>query len=724
LLPGLLLAAALAGRAPAAPDAAKPAPDAADDERKMEFRAADMLNRGAELLEAKQEERGLKMIQAVPQMFPKTKARFRAYLAIGRFQMGKRQYDLALKPLEQLAESEDPQERAEGLYQLGICKYERGNYDGAFADLRRVTVEYPWSVFANEAYYYIGQCHFKLGHWAKAIEALEMVGTSVPAETQGEAAAEAGQRIYIKVLDKNLVVLNTDKEKVKVLVAARSGDKEEVLLQPFGKSGEYWLGSIQTVLGEPAAGDGVLEISGGDEVTVAYVNRYTSDGKVNQQVLAKVKMVSTASVGFTDGAFREYTKGVIADEPAFLRVKDMNRSVGKEPGRVSVKVSSRYKPHNDAKDKPAAQTEGQEDRWETRDTADVILTETGSRTGIFTASLTPHVPRPDESPAKAAGRLLAAKGDEIVVEYVNEISMVSRDPRTISASAKLLMGQFQDVKIEQRVVDSIDLKVRKNLIEAKIYLKLGQIFKEVGLVSKAAEKADEGLARVNEVISAGMKASLDRALIEEAFSIKWDLLLVKDNLGQAIDVCRTLTQLFPDSSLVDRALLKIGQAKLEAGSPGEAIGIFNAVLALPKSDLKPEALFNIAVVMEKRAVREAELRGQEPVLADVMVAYKRVADTYPDSAFAGDALDKVANYYIATKDYDRAIGMMERVFQDYPDVKFLDVMLYKWEVAAYRKGDFATAKAKAEQLLAEYPNSKLAEKARKDLETISKKLNP
>ena len=96
----------------------------------MEF-APPTCSTGAELLEAKQEERGVKMIQAVPQMFPKTKTRFRDYLAIGRFQMGNRQYDLALKPLEQLAKSEDPQERAEGLYQLGICKYERGNYDGA-----------------------------------------------------------------------------------------------------------------------------------------------------------------------------------------------------------------------------------------------------------------------------------------------------------------------------------------------------------------------------------------------------------------------------------------------------------------------------------------------------------------------------------------------------------------------------------------------------------------
>ena len=674
-----------------------------------------------ELLEAKQEERGLKMIQSVPQMFPKAKARFQAYLALGKYQMEKHQYDLAVKPLAQLAQSEDAEERAEGLYQMGICKYERGDFDGAFADLRRVTSDYPWSVFANEAYYYIGQCHFKLGHWAKAIEALEMVGTSVPADTKGDCYAEAGQRLYIKVSDKNLVVLNTAKEKIKVQVTAKSGDNEDVTLAPFGKGAEHWLGSIQTVLGEPLPGDGQLQISGGDEITVSYNNRYSADGKIDQKVLAKVKMVSTASVGFTDGAFREYTKGVFADGPAFIRVKDLNRSVGKQPSQITVKVSARFKAPKAAEDDKAA-AESPADRYETRNSIEVTLTESGPRTGIFTGSVTPCLLKPDEPAAKADGKLYVAKGDDIVVEYVNEISMFSREPRTITGAAKLLLGQIQDVKIEQRVVDSIDLKVRKELIEAKIYLKLAQVFKEVGLVNKTAEKADEGLGRVNDIIAASLKASLDRALVEEAFSVKWELLLVKDNLAQAIEVCRTLTQLFPDSSLVDRALLKIGLAKMEAGSPQEAIAIFHAVLALPKSDLKAEAQFNIAVAMEKQAVKEAEARGHEPVLAQVMVAYKKVADSFPDSAFAGDALDKVANYYISTKDYDRAVELMERVFQDYPDVKFLDAMLYKWVVVAYRKGDYATAKAKAEQLLSEYPNSKFAEKARKDLEAINKKL--
>ena len=126
--------------------------------------------------------------------------------------------------------------------------------------------------------------------------------------------------------------------------------------------------------------------------------------------------------------------------------------------------------------------------------------------------------------------------------------------------------------------------------------------------------------------------------------------------------------------------------------------------------------------MEKEAVKRAESSGQEPALADVMVAYKKVADSLPRFGICRQCPGQSRQLLYSTKDYDRAIGLMERVFQDYPDAKFLDVMLYKWEVAAYRKGDYATAKAKAEQLLSEYPNSKLAEKARKDLETINKKL--
>ena len=66
---------------------------------------------------------------------------------------------------------------------------------------------------------------------------------------------------------------------------------------------------------------------------------------------------------------------------------------------------------------------------------------------------------------------------------------------------------------------------------------------------------------------------------------------------------------------------------------------------------------------------------------------------------------------------------MERVFQDYPDASFLDKMLLKWVVVAYRMGNYPVAKTKVDQLLAEYPNSTLAAKARKFQGIIERKLN-
>ena len=43
-------------------------------------------------------------------------------------------------------------------------------------------------------------------------------------------------------------------------------------------------------------------------------------------------------------------------------------------------------------------------------------------------------------------------------------------------------------------------------------------------------------------------------------------------------------------------------------------------------------------------------------------------------------------------------------------------------IATYRMGNYPVAKQKAEQLLSEYPNSPLAEKAKQFMETIQKKM--
>src|SRR5688500_12300047 len=153
----------------------------------------------------------------------------------------KKPFNLAIKQYEYLIESDDADQQAEGLYQTGICYYNLNSFDKAFMAFRRVTNEFPWSVYANEAYYYIGQCHFKLGRWAKAVEALEMVGTSADPDAKEIPLAEAGQRLYVKIYDQDLQVLKSTGGKVSVTLATKGGDKETVQVEPLGRTGEYYI---------------------------------------------------------------------------------------------------------------------------------------------------------------------------------------------------------------------------------------------------------------------------------------------------------------------------------------------------------------------------------------------------------------------------------------------------------------------------------------------------
>jgi TolA-binding protein len=730
--PAFLWAAALAAvfvitaLAPNA-DAARKRRKTVDPAAKLEYKANDMIDKGLEFLEMKQEERGMKLISSVPQMFPQSKARFRAHLELGKYHVEKRRYELAVKQFQRLSESETPDEIAEGLYRTGICYYHINNFDRAFTALRKVTAEYPWSVYANEAYFYIGQCHFKLNRWAKAVEALKMVGTSVPTTAGRDAIAEAGQRLYVKILDKDLVVLMRSGQKLNVQAVTGTGDHEALMLEPLGRTGETFIGSVNTAPGAPVKDDGILQFVGGETVTVQYVDENTAAGKRHVKVLSEVRLVSTGSIGFTDGAYREYTKGVFSDNDCFIRVKDMDRDVSDQQDQVEVRVFTRYRV-----EKPADVTrdgidldEDEEEELRERDSVRIRLRETGPHTGIFVGTGLPKLVAPGVAVNPADDALFAEQNDDIVVAYTDDYHLAGDGPRDIEYAARILTGQIQDVKVEHREVNTLELKARKELIEGKIFLKLATIFKEVGLTKNAREKAEEGLVRAEDVIRMSIKSSLDRSIVEEAFNIKWDLLLVQDKLAEAIAVCNALTRLFPDSTLVDKALMKIGMAKMQSEDRREiedAVRIFNSVLRLRASDLKPEAQFRIAEVLEMRAEAQARGSGRKPDLSHAMLAYKKCAEQFPESSFAGDSLEKIVNFYINARDYRRAIELMERVFQDYPDANFLDKMLLKWVIAAYRMKDYATAKEKLDQLLTEYPNSPYAEKARKFQSVIDKKL--
>lgn len=717
---------------------------AASEDAAAEINAQRLLNKGIEYLENGREETGIKTITQIAQQYPKTKAVIKADLVLGNHYLEKKQYDLAIKRLQKTAIVEDPEIQAESLYKIGICYYNSSQYNQAFGSLRQVVNKYPGSIYANEACYYIGLCHFSLGRWTQAVDALERVGTSIPPEESGtvegkEVFAEAGHRLFVKIYDEDLVVLFDDEsKKLNVTLTNENGDSESIVMEMLGKDGATFIGSIIAAPGVPMPNDGTLQTKGGDVVTVTYVDTHTASGDQNRKVMGKVSLVSTASVGFTSGDYVDYAGGVYADQKFFMRVRDLDCDTTPGKDTLKVKVSSLHKVEKEMDknlDSGVALDEEEEPEFQVRDSKEYVLTETGDRTGIFVGSDEVRLTDPEmqlealDSDQKSP--LKVEKDDILTIEYLDEVHIGGRnDPQTRKFTVKLLTGEVPDVVTETRQVKDLDMRAKKNLLEAKMLLRLGQIFKDVGLIEYANSKAQEGVDRIDELLKINMEASLERTILEDAFNAKWELLIVQNKIKEAIQVCSTLIKMFPDSSLVDKALMKIAEVKILEGSErsrAEGMNIYRGILQLPKSELKPEAQFQIASVSEAVARAKAkEALAKDPTYRPnygmVMTEYKKCADNYPDSPWAGKALEKIADYYIETEDFPRVLEMMEQVFRDYPDADFLHAMLYKWVVAAFKLGKFDLANEKCEQVMSEYPNTESARKAIKMKELIRKRL--
>ena len=103
--------------------------------------------------------------------------------------------------------------------------------------------------------------------------------------------------------------------------------------------------------------------------------------------------------------------------------------------------------------------------------------------------------------------------------------------------------------------------------------------------------------------------------------------------------------------------------------------------------------------------------GLSGEFSSAMAAFKRCADTYPNSSYAGESIKRVMDYYISIRDYNRAQETLERVFQDYPDAPWLDEMLLKWGVVCHRLGQREAACEKFRRLLEEYPGGASAKRA-------------
>ena len=685
-----------------------------------------LIRTAEDYLAARDYNRGVNMLETVLERFPESDRRFEVYLILGRHhfdQQNEREAITYLRRIPALAEREEamtPEQRdiyLEGLLLTGKSYFYLRNFRSVFPPLRQITRDYPDSAWGNEAYYYIGMAHFAQENWSSAIEALSMVGTVSGEEAEAMERVEAGRRLYVKVEDKDLPILERLGESITVSLHTEAGDREDIELIPMSAGSSVFIGSIPTVVGVPERGDNRLQVVGGDTITVRYVDRNTSDGESNVERISTVEVVSTGRIQFVLGTFEGSASAAFIGQPIFLQLQDADLSTGPERNTVEVEVVSRYPVIDETLDQQEVDieellAEGEEEiEFAERDRITVRLVEHGEEpfhSGDFRGSIQIISTGAERS---REGDLRVEVGDQVVVRYLDERHLGGDTLREVEAILPVggeITGRPESVA---RVVTDPVLRARKNLVEATAYLELARIFNSMGLRQGARERAEIGLELVNDILREA--EDIPVSIHESSFRIKWELELEMDNFPAALATARAFSALYPQSVLVDEAYLSIGRIKMAEHEYTEAIQVFEEILRHPGSMVRAEAQFRIAEAVEK----------QNPDNPGRAIPYfQRTAERFSQSEFAGQALAKMVDFHIENRNYSLADDLLGQIFEDHPDAEFLDSMLLKWVIVAFRMQNFERARDLCQRLIFEFPESPFASRAQTLLPRIEERL--
>jgi len=744
----LAVAATASAQAPATPAPERPKA-AADVDRD----AKRLYDQAVELLDMKQHERGLGMLQTVARDHQGTTVAHMAHMAMGKHHLEQRQYPEALNHfllLSRLLEPkpgavQPPQEQElhrEALFNAGLAHYEAGQYAACFPLFRRVTEVAQKTPWANKAYFYIGMSHYQLKNWNKAIDSLSLVGTEVE-EADGDdpeklGRIEIGERFYAKIDDADIPIMRRLGQPVKVRVQVASGDDETIEGAPVPGKDNEMLASAPTALGLPKPGDGVLQMIGGDVLTVTYVDDSTVDGQKGVARSGKVKAVSTGVVGFYLGDLATPASVAYPGQPQVVMLRDGDLDKSPAAEQVTLTVTSRYKVEEaekkDSDDLLDIFAKGDDqESWRDRDSVTVTLTEVGEgpeiRSGMFAGKVQLAVADDGTKPEANDAVLHTQELDELVVTYTDAVHLHGDEPRETEAKVKVSGSVNSGVSADQYVVFEELLKSRKGVVEAEALVGLGAIYKDMGLDDRAGQRARESLERVDPIIVNRQK--LPGEIVETAFRLKWESELLRDDFDSASATCLAFNRLYPESVLADQALMALGRGLVDRGDYAKAVAAFTKVLQLQNPISAAEAQFRIGEALQKDAEKKAEAADAhnskwgklglnkatavQNLMEPAMAAYRRCYGLFPESSFAAEALGRVVRHYVDTENFAQASELLQSVFKDYPDAAFLDDMLMLWANVAFRMGDSELAKAKLRQLVFDYPGSEHLEEAQRKL---------
>ena len=613
----------------------------------VEDRAAKKLvEAGDARYEGDEVSKAVEIWQSVIERYPKSKVRYEAYMRLGNFFLQRdRQYDKARAQFEAVAaeENKDEEQRAEATLKAGICFYEARNFGKCFQVMRDVIEKYPVSKQVNEAYYYIGLGHFQLGHYSRAISALEKVGTTLASEEGKVEKLEAGKRLFVKIEDADLSALEPG-QSIKIECIATSGDKEIVECFSVGRNVRIALGSLLTKLGKPQSGNGTLELKGDDTVEVSYIDEQTADKQFNRKLLHKVTVVGNGLLSITDGAFKETLRGVVLGKTINLQIIDADRDLTDAADTIKATVEV-VRPKTDEEIENelvelkksgkavATDDEGEPkiEKFKKVDRVEITLTE------VKVENQFEKKPAADD--ATEAPKTTAANA--VSQPNTTEGAPPTKDEKKPAAPA----------------IQPAVRPVEDNSIHAGVFRATVALAKAEAVIS-----TDDALqALPGDFVRLTYKD--DKNTTTEARTVAFDAKAIEGNLGGV----RVTKALISDRELrvqtqlkTAHALTNIGNRYKEFGLKKNADAKYEQALDLC-DEIMSEATKLVGKLLEETYVQLWKIYYEMDKLELAAAMAERLQRDFPNSGFVDDALLQLADVALKQSNFNRAIGVYQRL---------------------------------------------------------------
>ena len=287
-----------------------------------------------------------------------------ARFGIGETYMAQRVYDQAGEIFGDLAENLNPAIAIRANFLQGVLAIRQDDSQKARKIFLAVLEHAPDAELANETLYNLAEVYGLEQRFLTQLETLRTVGRL---GQESKLWHTPGKALSVVVQDPDLGISRGD-TRIPVIVRTEPGnDREESFLTSGGAGKGIFLTEFPTILGEASVGDGVLQVTGGDVITVDYPEdfkkqfqfeflsntrlRIASDGSLE---VASSEIINEDDASFTDTlkkeiAGREEEQSRSASRPknqvkpgnlVYLHVKDGDRDLTAAQDKVSIKLAS------------------------------------------------------------------------------------------------------------------------------------------------------------------------------------------------------------------------------------------------------------------------------------------------------------------------------------------------------------------------------------------------